>query len=309
MKKKAIAVGIVFLLLVAAMLSLLNDRAGVGLPNGWKEIVLDGDGNQKIAVIDVEGAIVHDSTHLGHPVLSMLEFARKDPQVKGVLLSVNSPGGDVVTVDDIHNKIEEIRQQGKPVVVSMDTIAASGGYYISAGADRIFAHSSTITGSLGVIITFSNYKELAERVGYSEVHIKSGPMKDIGDPLRTMSEEERKVYQNIVDVSYDQFVDVIAKGRNLSKDEVLKLADGRVYSGMEAKSLGLVDEFGTIDDAIKYIKQKAHLSSYKTVQYAPKSSILNILSKGVDATSTVEQVKEMLGVNVNNGPQLLYMLE
>lgn len=309
LKRKIVAVVIVTLMLVSSVPSLINDRTGASLPGGWEEVVLEGNGKKKIAEITVEGAIQHDAAHANHPILSMINFAKNDPDVQGVILNVNSPGGDVVTVDKILLEIKKLQQEGKTVVVSMGSIAASGGYYISANADRIFAHPSTITGSLGVIISFPNYKELAERVGYSELNIKSGPMKDIGDPLRTMSEDEEKVYQDIVDVSYEQFVDVISEGRNMDKDTVRKLADGRVYSGKSAKALGLIDEFGSLQDAISYIKQNTNLTSYQVVQYKPKTSVLNLFSQGINVTSTVDKVQAVLGIKLNEGPKLMYMLD
>lgn len=309
LKRKIVAVVIVTLMLVSTLPSLLNDRTGASLPGGWEEVVLEGNGKKKIVEITVEGAIQHDAAHAIHPILSMLNFAKNDPDVQGVILNVNSPGGDVVTVNEIHLEIEKLRQEEKTVVVSMGSIAASGGYYISANADRIFAHPSTITGSLGVIISFPNYKELAERVGYNELNIKSGPMKDIGDPLRTMSEDEEKVYQDIVDVSYEQFVDVISEGRNMNKNTVRKLADGRVYSGKSAKELGLIDEFGSLQDAISFIKQNTNLTSYQVVQYKPKTSVLNLFSQGINVTSTIDKVQTLLGIKLNEGPKLMYMLD
>ncbi|MNP34033.1 putative signal peptide peptidase SppA [compost metagenome] len=133
-------------------------------------------------------------------------------------------------------------------------------------------------------------------------------MKDIGDPLRTMSKEEQEIYQDIVDVSYEQFVDVIAKGRKMTKDMVYKLADGRVYSGKKAKEIGLIDELGSLQDAVLYIQRQTNLSSYQIVQYTQKTSVFSKLNKGADVSSVVEKVQSMLGVNLDGGPRLMYLL-
>ncbi|MCY7985939.1 signal peptide peptidase SppA, partial [Bacillus inaquosorum] len=188
--------------------------------------------------------------------LKNLERAKDDKAVKGIVLKVNSPGGGVYESAEIHKKLEEIKKETKkPIYVSMGSMAASGGYYISTAADKIFATPETLTGSLGVIMESVNYSKLADNLGISFETIKSGAHKDIMSPSREMTKEEKNIMQSMVDNSYEGFVDVISEGRGMSKAEVKKIADGRVYDGRQAKKLNLVDELGFYDDTISAMKK------------------------------------------------------
>jgi protease-4 len=180
-------------------------------------------------------------------LVDLIRQAADDPEVKAVVLAVNSPGGSVVASDEVHHALEGL---GKPVVVVMGEVAASGGYYISAGADWILANPNTLTGSIGVISQFPNAEGLMEKVGVDFVVITSGPRKDFGSPYREMTPEERRYWQSMVDEIYEGFVDVVAQGRGLAEEEVRKLADGTVYTGRMALKLGLIDSLGYEDDAI-----------------------------------------------------------
>lgn len=185
-----------------------------------------------------------------------LRKAFKDSHVKAVLLRVNSPGGTVGSSQEIHDAIVKIRNQGKPVIVSMGDVAASGGYYISAPATKIFADPGTITGSIGVIMNLMNVQGLEQKLGITANVVKSGQFKDMGSPNRPMTEAERELLQGLIMDSYNQFVEAVSKGRNLPLDTVKKLADGRIYTGRQAKDVKLVDELGGYEDALTYIREE-----------------------------------------------------
>lgn len=206
-----------------------------------------------VAVVRVEGVITHsDSSEFSNNatsgrVIADLEAAANDDTVKAIILRVDSPGGTVTGSAQIY---EAIQQLDKPVIVSMAGVAASGGYYISAPADYIMARPDTTTGSLGVVLTLYDAQELSEKVGVKVSSITSGPNKTIGSPWEDMTAEQQEILEAFIDESYDEFVRIIADGRNLDKETVLALADGRIYSGRQAQEVGLVDELGNFDDAI-----------------------------------------------------------
>jgi len=183
-------------------------------------------------------------------VVKHLKQAEADPNIKAVVLRVNSPGGSVVGSQEIHQQLEAMH---KPVVVSMGELAASGGYYIAAPADEIYANPATLTGSIGVISQFIDISQLLKEYGIEVTTIKSGEFKDEGSLFRPMTEEEKALWKDVVDEAYQGFVQVVANGRKekLSESKVRQLADGRVYTGKQAKELGLVDELGNLPDAIR----------------------------------------------------------
>jgi protease-4 len=204
-------------------------------------------GSEKIALIRVEGVITDSK-----PILEQFDRHSKNPTVKAIVLRVDSPGGGVAPSQEIYQAITNIRAEGKQkIVVSMGSLAASGGYYISCPADKIVANPGTITGSIGVLMEFANVQELFKKVGLEAVVIKSGKHKDIGSPTRPMTKEEKQLLQGVLDDVYQQFVEAIAQGRGMKEEEVRKLADGRIFSGRQALQLGLVDELGGIQEALE----------------------------------------------------------
>ncbi|NOV00343.1 signal peptide peptidase SppA [Paenibacillus planticolens] len=291
-----------------------NEELGSGMSR-WDETVVSGNGKNKIVQLNVEGIIAEKSSFSSSfssgAFISQLEQVSQDPNVKAVVIRINSPGGEVVASDEIHLEIERVKQAGKTVVISMGAVAASGGYYISAPADYIFANRSTLTGSLGVIFSLPNYEKTAELLGYKQNTIKSGEFKDIGSPLRELTQKEKDIFQSLVDESYQRFVSVIEKGRKLSHDDVLKAADGRVYSGQQAKALGLIDEFGTLDDATEYAKQKTGLEDVEVVKYAPKFSLFSALN-GLNQqlkSPAAQLMEQVLPAASTTGPRLLYLFQ
>lgn len=181
-------------------------------------------------------------------IVKQLKWAEENEAVKAVVLRIDSPGGSVVASNEIH---QQMAAMSKPVVVSMGELAASGGYYVAAPADVIFANPDTLTGSIGVIAQFLDLSSLLADYGITATTIKSGKFKDSGSAFRPMTEEEKAAWQDIVDEAYEGFVQVVAEGRNLTVAEVKALADGRVYTGRQAKELRLVDELGNLPDAIR----------------------------------------------------------
>jgi protease-4 len=205
-----------------------------------------GSGDQ-IALIRIEG-IITDAKE----VTDLLTQYRDNDRIKAILLRIDSPGGAVVPSQEIYDSVLKIRKAGvKKVVTSMGTIAASGGYYIAAASDFIMANPGTLTGSLGVIMELSNVEGLLKKIGIESVVIKSGKNKDVGSPLREMTKEERLLLQNVSDDIHNQFIEAVAEGRSLEIEGVKRLADGRVFTGRQAKEVGLVDGLGNLEDAVE----------------------------------------------------------
>ncbi len=197
-----------------------------------------------------------------------LDAAADDPGVKAVVLRINSPGGAVTASDIMYQDVLRFRKEThKPVVACMMDVAASGGYYLAMSADCVYAHPTTVTGSIGVIMSLYNASGLFQMLGVKSNPIKSGPNKDIGNPAREMTQEEHDILQGMVTSFYDQFVQVVVRGRGLPEERVRALADGRVYTGMDAKKLGLVDEVGYLEDALECAKTMACLKDAKIVAY------------------------------------------
>ncbi len=244
-----------------------------------------------VAIIEVNGPIVNgrapvtsfNEVAAADDLLDMLTDARRDPSIKAVVLRINSPGGGVVPSDRIHRALQELH---KPVVVVMEDLAASGGYYIAAGADYIIANPATLTGSIGVISTFPEASELLEKLGVRFTVIKSGEVKDFGSPYRPMTPEEKAYWQRIIDEAYERFVRIVAEGRGLSEEEVRKLADGRVYTGQQALALGLVDELGYLDDGIAKAAELGGIEGVpRVVRYRRVSTFADLLMGAQTALS------------------------
>lgn len=201
----------------------------------------------KIALIKIENIITHSAD-----IVRQIKKYADDKSVKAIVLRINSPGGSVAPSQEIYNEIIKVRKNSnKKVITSMGNISASGGYYIACASDKIVANPGTITGSIGVIMTFSNIEELMSKIGLKAEVIKSGKFKDTGSPMRKFTEEEKQLMQNVIDDVYDQFINVVAKGRNLDIDKVKELSDGRIFTGRQAFKVGLVDKLGSLEDAIE----------------------------------------------------------
>lgn len=220
----------------------------------------------KIGVVEVFGVIADSRV-----IIEQLHGFRDNDNIKAVVLRIDSPGGGVGPSQEIHDEILTIDAQ-KPVVVSMGSVAASGGYYIAASAREIVANPGTITGSIGVIMEFTNFQELLDKIGLSSVVVKSGQYKDLGSPTREMSAQERVILQNLIDDVHSQFVTSVAVGRNLDEQAVRQLADGRIFSGRRAMDLGLVDHMGNLQVAIGRAAELAGIDGKPNVIYPPGES-------------------------------------
>lgn len=265
--------GIVYFLLAVVALSLVALMTLSSLDSKKQSKARTGGGDQ-VAVIHVEGVIMggrSSSNLLGdqggtESTMKNLREAAANPNVKAIVMRINSPGGSAPAAQELGEEIKKVRAQGKIVVTSMGDMAASGGYWLAAVTDKIYANPATLTGSIGVYIPYSNWQELYQKIGIKQEKIKSGPHKDMLSPEKPLSPEERAIAQSMVDDLYEQFVEVVAEGRKLDKAQVRKLADGRIYTGNQAKTAGLVDEFGGLYDAIEGAAQLAGLSSHYEVK-------------------------------------------
>lgn len=220
---------------------------------------LSGDG---VGVLQIEGTI-DDS----RSVMNELKRFNEAPWIKAIVVRIDSPGGAVAPTQEIFDEMQKTKKK-KPLIASMGSMATSGGYYIASACEKIIANPGTLTGSIGVIMQLTNFEELMKKVGVKGYNIKSGANKDIGSPFQPLSPEGREILQSLVDNVHSQFVSAVAKGRGMTEAQVRKLADGRVYSGAQAKELGLIDQFGTLDDAIDVAAKRVGLEENPTVYYS-----------------------------------------
>jgi protease-4 len=302
--------------LVALVLAIGRGAPGAA-PAVYEEEYISGAGPEKIAVVPVEGVIASADSSTGdlqptttpEGLADALQQARDDVSVAAVVLEVNSPGGGVTASDEMHQSILDFREQtGKPVVVSMGDTAASGGYYISTAADRIVANETTLTGSLGVIFTLTDFSELADRYGVEQEVVKSGEFKDMGSSFRDLTPEEREILQSIVDESYNEFVGVIVEGRDLPEERVREIADGRVYSGEQAKELGLVDSFGGLDEAAEISSGLAGVEDATVVRYVETPNFFDaLMARLAPQEPEVLQIAGEAGLTLESKPYYLYL--
>ena len=202
--------------------------------------------NEKIGIIEISGII----TDAKNVIYSLKQF-REDDSIKAIVLRIDSPGGGVGPSQEIFREIRKTIKS-KKVIASLGAIAASGGYYAAAGADGIVANPGTITGSIGVIMSYTNFREVLNKIGLMPIVVKSGEFKDIGSPVREMTDRERKLLKGFVDTVHRQFVSAIMEGRKMDRSKVEAIADGRILSGESAKTLGLVDRLGNLEDAVEW---------------------------------------------------------
>ena len=241
------------------------------------QVVRSGDETQTVAVIEIDGIISsqkqidlwgNETPDMASEIINKINQAQNDESVKAILLKVNTPGGEAYASKLIHNKLVEFKETGKPLVVLMQDTAASGGYMVSAPADEIVASEITTTGSIGVIVTGTDFDELYKKLGIQEFNIinSEGDMKVL-ENLNDKESESYKILQGILDDVYNDFVDMVANGRGMTKAEVIEVADGRIYSGKQAKDLGLVDQLGEEKEAFKSVASLADLDNPNFVRY------------------------------------------
>jgi protease-4 len=255
----------------------------------WQERYLEGDRNarDKIVVMDLFGVISYeeDSSSSDEGMVGdlreQLDQAVRDKRVKAIVLRIDSPGGEVVASDAIYRALAEVRDDEKrpiKIVACIETVGASGAYYAAMGADYIVANELSITGSIGVIMQTFNFRHLMDKIGVEAYTFKSGDLKDILNPTREPTEEEKKLVQNLIMEVYDKFVGIVAEERNIDLDKLKNgLADGRIFSGKQAKDAGLIDEVGYFEDAVDAAKELAKIKEAKVVQYVKPFTLRQLL--------------------------------
>lgn len=288
-------------------------------PGPVQEVQLSGSGDGKVLLLDLSGVISSQDKDGLIPQPNLLATfkeeltkASKDEKIKAVVLRINSPGGTVNASDILYHELKTFKANKKiPVIASMMDVAASGGYYLAMATDAILVHPSTVTGSIGVIMLTVNAKGLLEKVGVEANAITSGPRKDMGSPFRTMTAEEKLIFQGVIDSFYDRFLAVVQEGRpHLSADQIKKLADGRIYSGEQAKAAGLVDEVGYLDEAIDLAKKNAGLTEARVVTYRRHGEYQNnIYSRLFGTSSGLSSLASMdlLSIVRGGSPQFMYL--
>lgn len=278
----------------------------------WEEEVLvEGTGDRKIAMVPVFGEIFSDPQGFtpgasDENITSQLDQALDDPAVSAVILELDTPGGSVVPSDIIYRRARDLSAAGKPVVALMEDVAASGGYYIAAGADEIIANPATITGSIGVIMFVPNLEGTAEKLGVEPIVIKSGRLKDIGSPFRDMTQQELQIFQGIIEEAFEQFLAAVADGRGMSVEEVREVADGRIYTGNQAEELGLVDTLGDRETAFQTAMELAGAPDSTLVRYGRTPGLFEGLG-GFTAELGIDSVADELGIPLRPGLKYLWL--
>ena len=293
-------------------------------PGGGKlqEAIISGEGKDKVLLIDISGMLttgkasgILEEPSLPARIKEELTKAEEDKDVKAIILRINTPGGSVTASDLVYHELKVFKKKrAVPVIAAIMDLGTSGGYYIAMAADHILAHPSTITGSIGVIMVTMNAEGLLEKVGVQPAAIVSGPKKAMGSPFRPMNDEERAIFQGTIDHLFEQFLSVVKEGRpGLSMEQIRTVADGRIFTADIAKSKGLVDSIGYLDEAIGLAKKEANLEQARVVTYTRgRSTHQNIYSRfdppqigpigfpQIDAHS-------LFNVLTGGTPQMLYM--
>ena len=275
-KKSPLAKRLLFLALILLAL--------VGISSITSEWVQQGTKN-RIGIVDITGLIT-DSQYITNQVKKF----RQDKRIRGIILRIDSPGGAVGPSQEIYDEVLKTRESGKTIYASMGALAASGGYYIASAAEKIFANPGTLTGSIGVIMAFSNAKGLMEKIGLQPEIIKAGEYKDIGSPARAMTQKERNLLQSVVTDVHQQFIEAVASGRDISVAEVTKIADGRILTGRQAYSLNLVDQLGGLQVSIDQLAHEVGIiGSPKIIKETPRVGFLDWVLKSTVSQSLINR--------------------
>ncbi len=281
-----------------------------------KETTIEGKGREKILLVELSGVLAEEPifTLESRPQVPLLarvreelEKAAEDDHVRALVLRINSPGGTVTASDILYHEIQRFKARRKiPVIASILDVGASGGYYVALAADRIVAHPTTVTGSIGVLMLTVNSSGLLEKIGVSADYITSGRHKDMGSPFRALTPEERAIFQEVIDRLYGRFVALVARDRRLPEARVRSFADGRIYTATEALGLGLVDQIGYLEDAVRLAREAAGVPTAKVVMYhRPRHYRATIYSGG--EAPPVQATAADLARLVTSGPRFLYL--
>ncbi|HEV8308940.1 MAG TPA: signal peptide peptidase SppA [Methylomirabilota bacterium] len=281
-----------------------------------QETTIEGKGRDKVLLVDLAGVLAEEPifTLEARPQVPLLarvreelEKAAGDSQVRAVVLRINSPGGTVTASDILYHEITRFKARRKiPVIASILDVGASGGYYAALAADRIVAHPTTVTGSIGVLMLTVNSGGLLEKIGVSASYIKSGPLKDMGNPFRALTPEERAIFQDVIDRLYARFVTLVARERRLDEARVRSFADGRIYTATEALSLGLVDQIGYLEDAIGLAREAAGVPDAKVIAYHRPRQYRATIYSASETPGSGAGVADLARL-VTSGPRFLYL--
>lgn len=294
-----VLLGVSALMNIGLIAMLVTENLGTSdVSSKYTEELIQGKGRKKVVCIEAFGIIslAKDSSGffrepgLATRIIKQIDEAEKDDNVIAILLLVDSPGGGVTASDIIYERLLKFKssKKGRKVVALFRDIAASGGYYISAAADKIVAHRTTITGSIGVILSSYNVKELGEKIGIKDVTIKSGKYKDILNPFRDASPEEIQMLQNVVNDLYNRFVSIVSRSRGMNTDEVRKFANGSIFSAPHALTLGLIDEIGGFDSTVNLLKELTGTKKFKVVRYKKALTFFEIMMSGMNANPKID---------------------
>ena len=255
----------------------------------WELAVNNGP---KIGVIEINEPIMESKD-----IIEDLNYFLEEKDIKAIVVRLNTPGGGVAASQEIYNKIKKIvDSKSKPIIASMGGVAASGGYYVALGADTIVANSGSVTGSIGVIMSYPVLQELMQKIGIGQETIKSGEMKDAGSMYRDLNKKERRYFQELIDDLHKQFINVVSLERSLPLSKVQELADGKVYSGQQAFEKGLIDTLGTMEDAIFIAANKANIKGKPVIVYPPeeKKGFLDVLIGDIFQQASLEKLNSYL---------------
>lgn len=284
-KRKDLVIGIIivasFFVLILFLIVGMWGLYGRPEISGW------GD---KVAIIDVHGVISSSSD-----IIRQLKRYSEDSSVPAIVLHINSPGGLVAPAQEIYEEINKAKQKGKKIIASLSSVAASGGYYVACPADTIVSNPGTLTGSIGVIFEFPVMEKLFRKIGVEFEVVKSGELKDVGTYTRRMTKKERRLLQELINDTYDQFVDVLVKQRGIPRQEVLTFADGRVFTGRKAQELGLVDVLGNLEDAIQIAGEMGGIEGPPSTirERKKKITLFDLLTQKMDRWFNLDDGKFM----------------
>jgi protease-4 len=251
------------------------------------ETVTVGSGD-KVAVVDLKGVIASSDE-----VVRQMKKYKNNSSIRAIVLHIDSPGGGVVASQEMYEEVRAVRDGGKPVIVSMGSLAASGGYYVAVGGSYLVANRGTLTGSVGVISEFLQLKDALDKLGIGVKTIKAGKLKDAGSPMRAMNDDDQKYFQALMDDVHRQFIDVVARERKMDVEKVRELADGRVFTGEQALQLGLVDTLGTFEDAVRIAAVKVGIKGEPAIVKERKRQMWYESIFG-DAGETLKDLKQEL---------------
>lgn len=280
-------IGLMFIMMVVISIWGISHQDGISLASA----------GGRVAIVEITGVI-----NGSEDIIRQLKKYEKDNSIKAVVIRINSPGGEVAPTQEIYDQINKLKESGKPVVVSISSVAASGGYYIACAGDTIFANPGSLTGSIGVIIDFLTFEGLMNKVGVQHEVVKSGELKDVGNFSRPMTEKERTMMQAAINDVYNQFTETISESRNIDLAQVEEMADGSIFTGNQALELGLVDKLGGLEDAIVLAGKMGGLGDHpKTIrEYYRRPRLVDYLTG---------ELMNALGLKATNseGPSFKYI--